>query len=53
MSSLDLFAPERVTTARLVAGILDAVSRGLAEEGMPLTAEQQAFLDYAADGPLR
>jgi hypothetical protein len=49
----DNIDPERRTVARLVAGILDAVSRGLAEEGMPLTAEQQAFLDYAADGPLR
>lgn len=39
-------------TIRAVAGILDAVARGLDEAGMPLTPEQVAFLNDAARSPL-
>jgi hypothetical protein len=53
MTAPDLFAPERATTVRLLAGILDAVALGLDEAGMPLTPEQRAFFVDAAESPLR
>lgn len=40
------------TTAetRVVRGIFDAIDQGFTEQGIPLTAEQRAFLFDGVDG---